>query len=83
MSHRAYIPQSYSGSNPLYLVIDVVVDLGGGSKSKAYGFDGALHMALNPAYAGKAVFNADNYRNFAMAVTFNAIDWSEDGTKKS
>jgi hypothetical protein len=54
-----------------------------GSKFKAYGFDGSLMMAVNPVYAGKAVSNADNYRNFAMAVTLSDVDWSETGAKQS
>lgn len=40
-------------------------------------------LALNPDYAGKAVSNADNYRNFAMAVTLSDVDWSAEGVKKS
>lgn len=54
-----------------------------GRKVKAYGFDGSLMMVVNPDYAGKAVSNADNYRNFAMAVTLSDVDWSETGAKQS
>ncbi|KUL89434.1 hypothetical protein ZTR_04325 [Talaromyces verruculosus] len=64
-------------------IIDVVITMDNGSKVKAYGFDGSLMMAVNPDYAGKAVSNADNYRNFAMAVTLSDVDWSETGDKQS
>jgi hypothetical protein len=61
-------------------IIDVVVTLPEG-KVSAYGFNYCAGIANLPDYKGKAVVNADNYRTFAMAITLNKIDWSDEGEK--
>jgi hypothetical protein len=60
----------------LNLVIDVSVTLPEGIFA-AYGFNLCAGVANREEYAGQALINADNYRNFAVAVSLSAIDWSE------